>query len=289
MRRAGTITRVLPIALAVALLGGLPAGADGARVRHGTARAHRPNPRNAMDAPRPYGARLAVCRRSPRLAGRVAVVTAWMRPIPAARRLALRIDLFQRRIGGGRWTLRADVPGLSRWSSPGDPLIGMSLRDVYRNRQAVGQLAVPYAYRFRVSFRWLDEAGAIAREEQVTTARCREPDLRPDLALTRVRVEPRRGDRAVYRVLVRNVGRSTATGVTVGASFPAPVRTIRRLAPRAAVELTFVGPACAGGEAAPTFTVDPADAIDEARKTNNRRSAICPAAPGASDDPSRLH
>src|SRR6185312_10864562 len=71
----------------------------------------------------PAGARLLSCRRSPLLAARVAVVGTWMRPLAAGRRLAVRVDLWQH-LPGGRWTQRTDVPGLSTWVAPTDPLLG---------------------------------------------------------------------------------------------------------------------------------------------------------------------
>lgn len=226
----------------------------------------------------PYDARLLSCVRSPRTDARTAVVGTSMMPVPGSKRLALRIDLFQRPLSGGRWLQRGDVPGLGIWTSPSDPSIGSRPNDVYKFRQAVGRLVVPFAYRFRVSFRWSDAAGKTVREATVTTATCREPDLRPDLVVTGVSVVPDAdAGRAVYTVTVRNVGRSPSTAVGVGATFPATTRYVRGLAPLESADVVFVGPACIAGAPGPTFLVDLAKTIDEARETNNSRLVTCPA------------
>jgi hypothetical protein len=104
-----------------------------------------------------------------------------------------------------------------------------------------------------------------------------------------VRVEPgSTGDTATsarYVLLVRNVGRSPAYGITVAAApttvapsapAPPPSRTLRRLAPHESTEVTLPGPACVAGSE-PTFVVDPANAIDEAGESDNALSATCPA------------
>src|SRR4051812_16997162 len=81
----------------------------------------------ASDAP--AGARLVTCRHSPAIAQRTAVVGTWMRPIDNGRRLAVKIDLWER-TPGQRWTLRSDVPGLGRWTTPSDAGVGSRAGDV---------------------------------------------------------------------------------------------------------------------------------------------------------------
>lgn len=230
-------------------------------------------------------ARLLACRRSPLLDGRVALVGAWMRPLPGATRLALRIDLLERLPGSRRWTRRSDVPGLGAWTEPSDALVGTRAGDVFKYRQSVGRLAVRAAYRFRVAFRWLDAAGAVVREAAVTTRPCRQPDLRPELVLDEVRAVPTFRDPSLvrYAVLVRNAGRSTAARVAVAATLPGDttprshVRGVRRLGPGQRAVVTFTGPGCAAGEAPALFVADPANAIDEADEANNELLAACPA------------
>ena len=128
-----------------------------------------------------------------------------MRPLAAGRRLAVRVDLWQR-VPGARWTQRTDVPGLGVWIAPSNPQLGSQPGDIFKYRQSVGRLAVPASYRFRVSFRWSDAAGAVVRATSVTTATCRQPDLRPDLVLAAVQATPapRHGGLVRYAVTVRN-------------------------------------------------------------------------------------
>lgn len=270
------VAGIVPGALAALLLSAAPAPTTATAAGHGRPLAR---PRAVAQRPAtPFEARLLACRRSPKTDARTAVVGASMRPIAGAKRLALRVELYQRPIGGGAWTLRADVPGLGEWTSPSDPSIGTRPNDVYKYRQAVGRLVVPYAYRFRVDFRWSDAAGRVVREETASTRPCREPDLRPDVTITAIDVgETTDEATSRYTVTVRNVGRSSASQVGVAATFAARTRTVRRLLPGESSEVTFLGPVCVAGEPGPTFFADPTNAIDEARETNNSLFATCPA------------
>lgn len=281
MRRAGTITRVLPVALSAALLAGIPAAATAAAPTGTTAKQIRAIPTPPRSGGKPaYEARLVLCTRSPQTQRRMAFVATQMRPVPGARRLTLRIDLYQRPLGGGRWALRSDVPGLGEWVTPSDPSIGSRSSDVFRYRQAVGRLVVPFAFRFTVTFRWLDATGKPVNEAVVVTQPCREPDVRPDLVVTRATAETVVPDQGMarYVVTVKNVGRSHASGVQLAATFPSPMRTIRKLAPRESADLTFWGPApCTEGTVPPSFLADPANTIDEANETNNSLAVTCPA------------
>jgi len=240
-------------------------------------------PASATSVPdAPAGARLVSCHRSPSIDQRTAVVGAWMRPLPAGRRLALRIDLYER-TAGSHWTLRSDVPGLGPWTTPSDAGVGSRAGDVFKYRQAVGRLVAPAAYRFHVAFRWLDADGAVVRETARTTAICRQPDLRPDLVLRDVRALPG-GDGSVrYVVRVGNEGRSAVAQATVAATFPGDatpglhLRTVRRLEPSASAVVKFIGPGCAAGEQPAAFLADPSNAVEEAVETNNALTASCPA------------
>ncbi|HEX4804971.1 MAG TPA: CARDB domain-containing protein [Conexibacter sp.] len=232
----------------------------------------------------PVGARLLSCHRSPLLAARVAVVGTWMRPVAAGRRPAVRVDLWQR-LTGGRWTQRTDVPGLGVWIAPSDPQLGSRPGDVFKYRQSVGRLAVPASYRFRVGFRWENAAGAVVRTATVTTAACREPDVRPDLVLDGVQASPSpRGDGLVrYDVTVRNAGRSPSPRAVVAATLPgdaspnARERGVPRLLPGERTVVAFTGPGCAAGGQPASFAADPSNAIDEANEANNELVASCPA------------
>jgi CARDB protein len=270
------------VAVVVGLVAGLFALATGAEAGQPGAAPTAGDRTAGARLPLPYGARLMSCRRSPRIAARIATVGATMRPIPGGAHLALRISLFQRALGAtGRWTLRSDVPGLGSWTAPSDPTIGSRAADVFKYRQAVGRLVVPFSYKFRVEFRWTGDAGEVVRRARATTGTCREPDVRPDLLLERVAVVSAvRPDRARYEVTVRNDGRSTARGVLVSSSFPSEpaasdTRTVGRLRPGDTAVVAFLGPLCSAVPAPPSFTADPANAIEESRETNNSLAADC--------------
>ncbi len=111
------------------------------------------------------------------------------------------------------------------------------------------------------------------------TAPCREPDLRPDLTISAAVADASQPGETTtrYVVTVRNAGRGHATGVQVAATFSGPTRTVKRLGPGQSADVVFWGPPCGSGSAAPSFLVDPANLIDEARETNNSLVATCPA------------
>ncbi|HKG39947.1 MAG TPA: CARDB domain-containing protein [Conexibacter sp.] len=230
----------------------------------------------------PAGARLLSCRHSPAIDERTAVVGAWMRPLPAGRRLALRVDLWQRN-PGARWTQRTDVPGLGVWTTPSDAGLGSRAGDIFKYRQAVGRLVVLAAYRFHITFHWLNADGAVVREVSRTTAICRQPDLRPDLVLRDVRALPARDGSVRYLVRVGNEGRGAVVGATVAATFPGDatpglhLRTVRRLEPSASAVVTFTGPGCAAGEQPAAFLADPSNAVEEVNEANNALTGSCPA------------
>lgn len=277
--RAVTRTRAVVVATFAALAVATAAASAAAAAPQPTPAPQAP----PAAAPAAAGARLAACHRSPLIDERVATVGAWMRPLAGAPRLALRIDLQQRALVGGRWLRRTDVPGLGAWTTPSDALVGTRAGDVFKYRQAVGRLVVPAAYRFRVAFRWSDAAGAVVRETAVITRACRQPDLRPDLVLGSVGVEPRPNGRVRYSLLVSNEGVSAVLRATVAATLPgdaAPgghVRSVGRLAPGASVVVTFVGAGCALGESPASFAADPSNLVEEVDEANNELAGTCPA------------
>ncbi len=228
------------------------------------------------------GARLASCHRAPTIDQRVASVATWMRPIPNGRHLAVRVDLWERS-RGQRWTLRTDVPGLGAWVTPSDAGVGSRAGDVFKYRQAVGRLEVPAAYRFHVTFRWLDADGNVVRSTERTTATCRQPDLRPDLVPRDVRALPADGGLVRYVVRVGNEGRGPVARAVVAATLPgdsAPglhTRVVRALAPGATSVIRFTGPGCPAGGQPASFVADPPDLVEEAGETNNGLTAVCPA------------
>ncbi|HMJ02004.1 MAG TPA: CARDB domain-containing protein [Conexibacter sp.] len=268
------VLRALVLALAVALLAAAAAAPSALA---------RPAAGAAAVADAPAAARLLACRHAASIDARVAVIGAWMKPLPAAQRLTLKIDLFQRQAPGGRWTQRTDVPGLGRWTQPSDALLGTQPGDVFRYRQAVGRLVLGYAYRFRVSFRWLDAAGTVVRESALTTRACRQPG--PDLVPTAMQVDPNPSSRGgfLYSVTVKNAGRAPVQRALLAATYPGETtpnlhrHRTGRLLPGASVVIVFAGPPCGPGESPPAFVVDPDGLVEETNEANNQLVGTCPA------------
>lgn len=288
MTRSRMSRRAIPIAVLAAFAAGIPAAtAAGANGGGGITAVGRTVPVQGDGRgshPQAYSAQLVACRRSPRIEGRTATVAATMRPIGGSTHFAVKVDLYQRQLGTSHWTLRDDVPGLGSWTAPSDPAIGSRPSDVFRYRQAVGRLVVPFAYRFRVGFRWLDGDGAVLREATATTRGCRQPDLRADLAIAGVKTRPSpRAGLVRYRVTIRNDGRVAARGVVVAATLPGDATSgehtaqAGRVEPGKAVDVIFTGPGCAAdGTAGPSFAVDPYNAVDESDEADNVLALGCP-------------
>ncbi len=232
-----------------------------------------------------FGARLVACQRSAVLDGRTATVLATMRPVPGATQFALRIDLLQRPLAGGRWTVRSDVPGLGSWMSPKNPALGSRAGDVFKYRQSVQQLVAPFAYRFKVRFRWSDADDKVVKKASALSKRCAQPDLRPDLVLPTVTTlpAPHQPKALRYTVTVRNTGHGPARGIVVAANFPGNdtasgiTRTIFRLDAGRSAQVSFGGPPCSSLTGPPSFTVDPSNVIDELNEANNQLTFACPA------------
>jgi hypothetical protein len=219
----------------------------------------------AQDRP-PLKATLETCQTGAAPTDRYAVFTGSMPRQAGTASMAMRFDLFERTPGTtfqhvalakwGLWerTTKAGVPGF-----------------IFTKR--VDQLAAPAAYRAVVSFRWYDAKGKVVRQDQRTSAICRQPDPRPDLHVRRVSF-----DSGKAHVVVRNRGRSAAGPFDVTASLTggqAITRSVPGLPQSAQTTLTFPAGKCAAGESV-TIRLDPAGAVDEANETDNTVTVSCP-------------
>jgi hypothetical protein len=146
-------------------------------------------------------------------------------------------------------------------------------------------LRAPASYRFRVAFRWLGAGGRIIAAVVRTSASCRQPDLRPDLLVHSIAVQPVAGNpgQDQYVAEIDNAGPSAANAVAVlfapGGGLPPQTVTITRLAAHSSQTETFIGPACTAVPA-PTITVDPYRKIGDSDRGNNSLTATCPSPPG---------
>ena len=221
---------------------------------------------------RSYSAPLVSCTTGLLPTQRSLEVDAAMRPIPGTVRMGLRFDLLQRTQQTSSFAA-IPVPGLGVWKRSHKSVPS------YEVDKGVDNLAAPASYQLRVGFRWYGAGGRVLRTVHKLTKICHEPDLRPNLKVRNVIVEPplTAGGKWHYTVVVRNAGGSAAGPFNVSYSPPgAPLQTlpIAGLAADAISRVTFAGPAC-DSTSPPTFTVDAANQVGESNEADNSAVATC--------------
>ena len=224
------------------------------------------------------------CQRSVNPVGRGIAVSAVMRPLKGTRRMALRFDLLTRTKANAAWSV---VPGgdLGAWLTPRNPTLGERPGDVWILNKSVNELGAPAAYRFRVSFRWTGTHGRALGTAVRTTATCAQPELRPDLLVQSIDVQPISGHPHLnlYVATIANHGATAARGFRVqfnpGNGSAAKYRAIKLLAAHAKTTVQFEGPACSTS-AASTITVDPDGVVNDFNPANNTMTAVCSSAGG---------
>ena len=104
-----------------------------------------------------------------------------------------------------RWR-RVVAPGFDQWLTS-----DAGVRR-YTYDRTVQNLTAPASYRTVVRFRWLDDEGDVIKSAKVTSAACRQPDMRPNLVPLRVDVAAAdaAGEPVRYLVTLRNAGRTDA-------------------------------------------------------------------------------
>jgi hypothetical protein len=218
----------------------------------------------------PLKARLTDCHTGQQPADRFAVFVGQMPALQGTRRMWMRFDLYERSTGG-TWR-HLSVPKFGTWlkSLPGRPGFIFTKR--------VDQLQAPADYRAQIRFRWYDKNGKLQRAARRTTRKCHEPDPRPDLAIGAVTATEAGQGRLRYVVRVRNDGRSDVgpfdTVLSVDGNAQPPV-TVAGLPAGGATKVAIVGQRCELGSNI-QVAVDTANAIDEARESNDVASRPCP-------------
>lgn len=235
--------------------------------------------------PREVRLRHFVCKRALDPASRAVSITAVMHSIKGTTRLSLRFQLLSRTHRKAPYTT---VTGgdLGSWISPIDPTLGQRPNDVWILNKQVVDLAAPAVYRFRVFFRWIGAHDHILASTVRETTTCRQPELRPDLAVEGIAVSPDNADPTLdrYVATIGNNGATAAGPFSVvfaprrGAA-PLRTRSLNGLGPHAKTKVTFTGPICSSGSP-PTVTVDPNDQVDDYNRANNSATAVCPPASG---------
>ena len=219
-------------------------------------------------------AKLVACKSALDQTRRSLTVDALMSSLTENDRMQMKFDLYSREPGQRRFHKLTGLAsfGLGTWN-PATPGV-----DRYRFRKPIQNLAAPATYYVKVVFRWLDQNGVPYARTSRSTATCFQPDRRPDVRIAAfarpVRVGA--GD-FVYRVTLRNAGRTTSRDfdavLTVG-GLPRPAVNVAPLAPLETQVVELHGPRCDPGATA-RVELDPDNRVDEANETNNSRSITC--------------
>jgi hypothetical protein len=219
------------------------------------------------------------CRNGLDPVNRAMGVTAVMRPVTGTWHMSARFELFVTR--GHSSTARVVHGGdLGVWINPRNPTLGQLPGDVWNLRKTVIQLGVPATYRFQVQFRWQDSQGQVLATMTNYTRRCAERELRPDLAVRSISVQPADSTHDFYTAIIANQGNSSAGPFEVlfapGDGSATITRTVSVLAARSSLIETFEGPLCRSSTA-PSVTADAAMQVDDLNRANNTMTAVCPA------------
>ncbi|HUR86882.1 MAG TPA: hypothetical protein VMY78_16230 [Solirubrobacteraceae bacterium] len=218
--------------------------------------------------PPELAAAIESCTTNAMPAGRVVSFVGSMPTITGAERMRMRFDLERLRPRDAHWRRLLGVPGFGGWESTDPGRAGF----VFHKR--VDGLQVPASYRAIVRFRWDDTAGRIVRRASRVTASCAQPDVRPNLvpgALTAV-FDARPG-LAVYKLVVRNTGRSEAGAFSVRVG--GGKTDVAGLRPRQQRTVVVISPVCLAGTTV-LAEVDADHVIDEARERGNEVARRCP-------------
>jgi CARDB len=212
----------------------------------------------------PASAALLACERGGEPA---AEFEARMGTVPGAVRMRMRFTL-QVLTPARPFYRRVAAPGFGGWSTS-DP---GTTRYVYTRR--VEDLVGPASYRVVVRFRWLDAADEVVARDRAHSRPCRQPDLRPNLTIRDLAIEPGTDlSTRRYVALVRNTGRRPAVAFELAVGDLVPV-TIPSLGPGRERTVEVTGPACEPG-ATIAAVADPADLVDERSETDNELTLAC--------------
>jgi CARDB len=218
-----------------------------------------------------------VCQRALDPAARAVSVKAQMRPLQGTRKMQLRFQLLSS-TRSRRATLVAGGD-LGKWITPSNPTLGQRPADQWIVNKQVVNLSAPATYRFKVSFRWLGAHGRVLGSVVRQSAKCFQPELRPDLSVQAITVETIAGRPRLNRYVatIRNGG-ATAAGpfeiLFTSGSSAVQTKNVAGLAAHSKIQRSFVGPACSSASPT-TVTVDPNDQVDDFNRANNSLPAVC--------------
>jgi CARDB len=224
------------------------------------------------------------CQRAVRPVARSVSVTSVMRPVKGTKKMALRFELLTRTRAAAPWS---GVTGgdLGTWVSPSNPTLGQRAGDVWILHKSVIDLAAPAAYRYKVSFRWTGAHGKTLATTTRWSPTCNQPELRPDLAVQSIDVQPIAGKPNLNRYVatVANNGATAASGFriqfTPGGGQQPKYHSVTLLRAHQTTFASFFGPACSN-TAPSTVTADPDGVVDDFDRANNTMTAVCSSSAG---------
>jgi hypothetical protein len=207
-------------------------------------------------------------------------IKATMRPLSGTRKMAMRFELLQRSPG----VPVQEVSGgdLGVWRTPPNPTLGQLPGDVWRLQKSVYNLAVPFSYQFRVSFRWTGQNGKVLGTATRYSRTCRQRELRPDLTVTSITISAVAGHpkKELYTAVIANQGLTGAGPFQVlfapGDSSAPTTDTVNFLGAHKTRTLAFTGPLCDSANP-PTVSADSASQVNDFDRANNVVAATCPA------------
>jgi hypothetical protein len=244
----------------------------------------------ATSAPPPPRSQLTAfgCTHALDPGARAVAIKATMRPLSGTRKMAMRFELLQR--SPGLPVQKVSAGDLGVWRTPPNPTLGQLAGDVWRLQKSVYNLAVPFTYQFRVTFRWTGLHGKMLGTATRYSHTCRQRELRPDLTVKPITVSAIAGHpkKDLYTAVIANQGLTGAGPFQVlfapGDTSPPTTDTITFLGAGKTLTLSFTGPLCDSANP-PTVSADSASQVDDFDRTNNVVAAVCPASPSPS--PSR--
>jgi hypothetical protein len=208
-------------------------------------------------------------------------VKAVMRPVTGTRKLSLKFELLEKS-GSAPAHSVTGAGDLGVWLSPTNPTLGQRPGDVWELNKAVYDLDAPARYSFRVTFRWLGAHNAVLATAVRESGVCVQKELRPDLLVKGVTVNPipRHPHKERYTAVIANHG---ATGAgpfqvlfTPGDGSTPQTQTVQHIGAYSAVRESFIGPVC-NASTPPTVVADSTSRVDDDNRDNNALTVTCPA------------
>jgi hypothetical protein len=175
-----------------------------------------------------------------------------------------------------RFTLQARTPEEPEWRRvPADGfgtwITAPSKVARYLYDKRVEELLAPADYRAVVQFRWRDAKGRTLRSERAVSKVCRQPDPRPDLEVSALKVGAR------YVAMLTNSGRGDAGRFSVAFTRngePLGSVAVAGLAAGSSTNVVLSAPPCSAGELI-AAQADAGDAVEEADEDGNVLSVTC--------------